>query len=137
MILALLFACAGSDKDSEAPAAAPTIEWLVPVADSTVPEGDLSCSLIVEYFHLEEPTMHNEGMAMGYLSLSLDGAEVLQTGETTPTVSVTAGEHTLSATLYYTDGDEVLIAGDVLCEEDDSEGCVTVDASVSFTVEPG
>ena len=130
MLLVLLLACAGEEK--EEPAAAPTVEWLVPQEGATVSAGDLSTALIVENLTLEEPLLHNEGEPIGYLSISLDGALVLETGDTNPVITVLAGEHLLSAALYYTDGDEVRANADGLCEEDD-ETCDPVIAEVGFT----
>lgn len=129
MLLVLTLACAG--KEAAEPSPAPTVEWLVPQPDATVSAGDLSTALIVEDLALEEPLMHNTGEPIGYLALSLDGALVLETGETNPVIAVDVGEHTLSAQLFYTDGDEVRASAEALCDEDD-ETCAPVIAEVSF-----
>ena len=130
MLLVLMLACAGKEAGEES-SPAPTVAWLVPQPDATVSAGDLSTALIVENLALEEPLMHNTGEPIGYLALSLDGALVLETGETNPVIAVDVGEHTLSAQLFYTDGDEVRASAEALCEEDD-ETCAPVIAEVGF-----
>lgn len=128
MLLAFLLACSGEKAE---PAPAPTVTWLVPQADSTVAIGELTISLVVDYFNLETPALHSVGEASGYMQISLDSTVVLETGLTTPTVNVDEGAHTLTAQLLYEDGDEVTVADDLLCEEGD-EGCEPVIATVMF-----
>lgn len=132
LLFLVLAACAGEEKEASEPA--PTVEWLVPADGGTTTAGDVSCSLIVENFALVSPALHNEGEPIGYLEISLDGVVALETEETTPTLSIEAGEHTLAAALIYADGDEVLASGDLLCEEE-GEGCEPVVAEISFTAE--
>ncbi|MDP2314202.1 MAG: hypothetical protein Q8P41_14965 [Pseudomonadota bacterium] len=103
MLLALLLACSGAKDDTGE--AASSITFLSPAAGATVPAGDVSVSVVVENFVLVSPAKHNEGEAEGYIAVSVDGAEVLQTGDTQFTVTLAAGAHTLGAELYYTDGD--------------------------------
>lgn len=137
MLVLMLAGCAGKTEETAEPA--PTITWLLPREGSSVTAGDLSCSLIVEGIDLQSPALrpaalHNSGAPIGYLELSLDGVVVLETGETTPTIPVEAGEHTLTAALLYIDGDEVLVNGDALCEEE-AEGCEPVVSEVGFSAE--
>ncbi len=133
MLLALLLACAGDEKE-EAALPAPSVEWLVPSDGGTATAGDVSCSLIVENFALESPALHNAGEPIGYLEIALDGVVVLESDETTPTIAVEAGAHTLTATLRYADGDEVLVSEELLCGEDE-EGCAPASAEIAFTAE--
>lgn len=126
VLLALLCAC--SDKAEEE--AAPTLSFLTPEDGGTVAAGDVTVTLIVENFTLEEPASamfrapgaafapwllpgsdaaaHNEGVAEGYCALSLDGTPVATLYTTQHELAaVGAGEHTLSAELFYSDGDAV------------------------------
>jgi hypothetical protein len=103
LLLMTLLAC---DDDGEALEPA-TVTFLVPTEGEAYPTGDLQISLVVENFNLVSPE-HNEGEAEGYVEVTLDNGEPLQTASTTPSVSLDeAGEHTLSAVLFYTDGDAV------------------------------
>lgn len=126
----LLFTFACKDAADDSALEPPELSFLSPEADSIVEAGDVAVSLVVEHFVLVEPVAsrdsradrafgalfdalippaaaHNEeGTPEGFISLSLDGSEVMSTGSTQATVSVTdAGEHTLEAELFYTDGD--------------------------------
>ena len=131
----LLLACA-DDKtlDSYEEMAAPAVTWLVPSEGDVVAAGDLSCSLLVENFTLESATMHTMGAAAGHVTYTVDGGDALETNTTTPTLTLTAGTHTLSAQLLYTDGDEVTTLDGMLCDEEDA-GCEPVVASVTVTAE--
>ncbi|MDP2313441.1 MAG: hypothetical protein Q8P41_11085 [Pseudomonadota bacterium] len=103
--LSLLLACSG-DKSDDTGAAAPSIEILHPTADDSLAIGPFSVTVLVEDFALEAPAKHNEGEPEGYISVSLDGVEVLTTAETTFSVSTdAAGTYTLAVELRYADGD--------------------------------
>lgn len=124
-MLALLFACqdpASTPTDLESP----TVSFLAPAAGSVVALGPLSVSLVVEHFQLEAPThtaiwplwthlvatasAHDEtGIVSGYVVLDLDGTVVEpHLASTQATIDLTeTGPHTLTATLFYVDGDEV------------------------------
>jgi hypothetical protein len=105
LVLSLFLACTGTPDDT-AVAEAPSLTFLSPADGATVAVGEVAVSVIVEDFALEAPAAkHNEGAPAGYLSVSVDGAEVLVTGDTQFTVTLAAGAHTLGAELLYTDGD--------------------------------
>ena len=130
----VLFTFACKDAADDSALEPPTLSILSPEADATVVAGDVAVSLVVEHFVLVEPVASRdsrsdrafgalmdlmipggsaaahteEGTPEGYISLSLDGTEVLTTGSTQATISVTdAADHTLEAQLFYTDGDEL------------------------------
>lgn len=94
-----------SGDEAEETAAAPAITLLDPLDGDTVPAGEVDLSFIVENFTLIDPAKHNEGTAEGYISVTVDGAEALQTASTQVTVTLTAGAHTVGGALYYADGD--------------------------------
>lgn len=104
--LALLaLACTG-DKDSAADTGPqPAVTFLDPLDGGTVTAGDVQLSLIVENFTLTDPAKHNEGTPEGYLSITVDGGEVVQTASTQITITLAAGAHTVGAGLFYADGD--------------------------------
>lgn len=104
LVLSLLLACSGAHDDTGAEEA-PTIEFLSPTDGATVPAGDVAVSVVVDDFTLESPAKHNEGAPEGYLSVTVDGAEVLTTAETQFTVTLAAGAHTIGAELRFVDGD--------------------------------
>lgn len=133
LLLVSLIAC-GGDGDDTAATEAPTVSWLEPAADGTVTAGTVPASLVVEHFTLEDPAMHSEGGAEGYVAVSVDGSVVLETSQTTFDLDLTAGMHTLDAQLFYVDGDEVSVAEGALCEED-QEGCEPVVAEIMVTAE--
>lgn len=135
--LLLAFACTGPDEDAgDEAVAAPSIEWLVPSDGDTVTAGDVACSTIVDGFTLVNVAKHSEGAPTGYLSVTVDGAEVLATSDTNFTVTLAAGAHDLSAGLFYEDGDEVLATDTELCDEDTTDAaCAPVAATVSVTAE--
>jgi hypothetical protein len=134
MMLLLWLGCAADTDTGEGAEPAPTVTWLVPSEGDTVAVGDVSCSLIVEEFSMVSPTFHSMGAPTGYLELSVDGNMALQTGDTTPILTLEAGDHELSAELHYTDGDAVLVADGRLCREE-ARGCMAVCATISLTVE--
>jgi len=108
MLIPLLFlACTGHPDDTGELAEAPSLSWLTPADGDTVAAGEVACSVVVDDFTLEDPAKHNEGAPIGYISVSVDGAEVLTTGSTNFTLTLTAGAHDLSAALFYADGDEI------------------------------
>lgn len=136
-LLLVLLACADKGHDSGTEEAeAPHLEWLSPADGDTVAAGDVAGSIVVERFTLEDPAKHSEGGAGGYLSIAVDGAEMLQSGSTTFTIPLQAGAVALSATLFYADGDEILATADALCGEDEEDAaCQPVTATVNVTVE--
>lgn len=109
LLLAALIACTGSDSGDSATAATPTVEFVSPADDATVPVGDVALSIAVENFLLTDPAKHNEGEPEGYLQVDwTDGTtpDSVQTASTTPTISIaTAGSWTLTADLFFADGD--------------------------------
>ena len=123
MLLALtLLACAGKSEDTGGEAvAAPTIAWLSPSDGDTVAAGDVSCSVVVADFTLDDPAKHNGGAPIGYVEVSVDAAVVTQTGGTTFTLTLDGGVHDLTAQLFYADGDEVSATTVRLCDEDDTD----------------
>jgi len=137
LLLSLLGCSSGSSTDSgEAPVAPPLIEWLNPADGATIEAGDATCSTIIDAFTLADPAKHSEGAPTGYVAVSVDGAEVLQSGATTFTLTLDAGAHELTAALFYADGDEVSANADRLCEEDDTgDTCAPVAATIAVTVE--
>ena len=104
MLLALLLACTGAPDDSGEGLGA-SVSFLSPVDGDTVTAGDVAVSIVVDGFTLHAPAKHNEGEAAGYVAVSVDGAEVLTTGETQFTLPLVAGAHTLTAELHFEDGD--------------------------------
>jgi hypothetical protein len=109
-LLPFLLACTGSADDT-AEAETPTISFLAPEDGATVPAGDIDVSLVVDDFTLEDPAKHNEGQPEGYVELSwTDGttSDEEQTADTNTVISITSpGAWTLTASLYFADGDEV------------------------------
>jgi hypothetical protein len=110
MLLALLVACTSSGDDSVTPET-PTISFLQPTDGATVAVGKLALSIVVEHFALHDPSKHNEGEPEGYVEVAwTDGnaADSMTTASTTPTIELpTAGSWTISAELYFADGDEI------------------------------
>lgn len=135
LLTLLLLACTTTDS-GEKELAAPTIAWLDPADGASVTAGDVAASLVVENFSLEDPAKHNDGTPIGYISVAVDEVEVLTTGSTTFTLSLTAGMHMLHAQLYFSDGDEVTANAESLCDEDgDQTGCEIVMAMASVTAD--
>lgn len=132
-MLLLLLACT-SPAPSDDSVDPPTLAWLSPHADARLPEGEVSCAVIIESFTLHDPAKHNSGVPIGHVRIAMDGDEVLLSGQTTFSLSFAAGPHTLEATLLYADGDAVFASPDQLCEEE-SEECGPVRAEVSVEVE--
>lgn len=103
ILLLLPLACDGDDVETE-PA---SISFLVPTEGESYPAGELTLSLVVENFSLVAPK-HNDGEAEGYIEIVLDDDGAMQTDSTTPTITLDeVGEHTLTAGLFYSDGDAV------------------------------
>lgn len=136
MFFAIFFAaaCSGSKDTGEEAVPAASVEWISPTDGDTVTAGDVACSIAAENFVLTDPAKHNEGTPLGYIEISVDEAVVTQTSSTTPTVTLEAGSHTLTAQLFLSDGDEVLTDGTNTCDEDD-DACEPVVASISVTAE--
>jgi hypothetical protein len=109
MLMFLFLACDNGD-DSVAPET-PTISFLEPAEDAAVPVGDLQLSLVVDHFMLHDPAKHNEGEPEGFVRVEwTDGtaSDELDTGSTTPTIDIaSAGTWTITAELYFADGDEI------------------------------
>ena len=120
--LCVLSACSGDKDTGDAPA--PTLSFLAPAEGATVAQGTVDVTIVVENFVLETPLTatnrlvdllpggvayaHNDGEAEGYAALTLDGADAgLLTGSQGTLEGVAAGSHTLTAELYYSDGDKV------------------------------
>jgi hypothetical protein len=82
------------------------VSFLVPTEGESYPAGDLTLSIVVENFGLVSPE-HTAGEAEGYIEVSLDGGDPLQTSSTTPSIAVEEGEREVTATLFYSDGDPV------------------------------
>lgn len=134
MLLVLtLLACTGKEDDSGAAVAAPTVTWLSPTDGATVTAGLVSCSIVIDGFALQDPAKHNDGAPAGYIAISVDDAVVLSTGDTTFDLTVGTGPHTLTAQLYYADGDEVSATTTRLCDEEDTDtACAPVVASIAI-----
>ena len=109
MLLLTLLACDGG-QDSVA-LETPTVSFLSPADDASVSVGALPLSMVVEHFALHDPAKHNEGEPEGFVRVAwTDGtaSETLDTGSTTPTIDIaSAGTWTITAALYYADGDEI------------------------------
>jgi hypothetical protein len=104
----LLTACTG-ETDTAADVDA-TVTFLSPADGDEVPVGDLACSVVVENFLLTDPAKHGgEEEPEGYIGVSVDGTEVLQSSATNFTITLdTAGVVELTAELFYAnDGDSL------------------------------
>lgn len=100
--LLLVLGCGGEEPE----AAAASVTFVDPVDGDSVEVGAQSVSVLVEGFTLEPPAKHNEGEPTGYLAITLDGEEVLQTASTVFDVTFAEpGNVTLGAELFYADGD--------------------------------
>jgi hypothetical protein len=107
LIMLMALGCTHKDHhdDSVAEATA-TVSFLVPIDDEQIVLGDNTASLLVEGFTLVDVERHNEGTPEGFVRLSLDGVMVVESGLTQLPYTLTeAGEHTLTAELFYSDGD--------------------------------
>ena len=107
LIMLLALGCAHKDhhEDSAAEATA-TVSFLVPLDEELVVLGDNTASLLVEGFTLVDVQRHNEGTPEGFVRLSLDGVTVVESGLTQLPYTLTeTGAHTLTAELFYSDGD--------------------------------
>jgi len=137
MLLFFLAACEPvadtADTDSAESAEAPAVDWLAPAEGADVlPEVD--CSLVVTDFTFVDLAKHTEGGASGFLRVRVDGVDAGDFDSTTFTLgALDTGAHTLSAQLYYEDGDAIEAADGRLCDEEE-EGCAPVTASVAVTV---
>jgi hypothetical protein len=120
--LVVLLGCHGEDV-----VYTPSVMFLAPAADATLPSGDVDVSIVVDDFDLTAPETaarapalvpfplrlviptaeaHSEGgLPAGYCALELDDVEVAQLVQTQASVAVGPGEHTLSCALTYADGD--------------------------------
>ena len=107
LIMLVVLACAHKDHhDDSAAEATATVSFLAPLDDELVVLGDNSASLLVEGFTLVDVERHNEGTPEGFVRLSLDGVMVAESGLTQLPYTLTeTGEHTLTAELFYSDGD--------------------------------
>lgn len=126
LFLVFLLACTKEEEVTYNP----TVSFLSPAEDASVAAGDVSVSIVVDDFVLTGPAdearvayppsvplwllvntaeAHNEeGMPAGYAELALDGVVVAQLSETQDTLpAVAAGEHDLTATLFFADGDDI------------------------------
>lgn len=104
LTLLTLLACGTTETKDTGPL--PTLTFLDPIDGDTVPVGEKTVSVIVENFALVDPAKHNEGEAEGYITVRLNGTEVLQTGATQfPVTFDTAGSATLEGELFFSDGD--------------------------------
>ena len=96
-----LFACAEEDV-----AAAPSVAFLAPLEGAVVAaDTSVAVSLLVEDFVLASPAKHNEGTPEGYVLLRVDGVDAETLASTQTEVLLATGPHTLTAELFYLDGD--------------------------------
>ena len=130
-MLLLLLACGTGEKEETV---APSLSWLSPSDGESVAIGSLSCALIIESFSLVDPSKHNEGAPIGFVSITVDGNDTLEVGSTTFDLTLEAGAHTLGATLYYADGDAVQAKDGLLCEEEATD-CTPIEAKIAVTAE--
>jgi hypothetical protein len=109
-MLALFFLACDKGDDSVA-LETPTISFLEPADDAKVAVGDLPLSMVVDHFVLHDPAKHNEGEPEGFVRLEWSNgtaSDDLDTGSTTPTIEIpSAGSWTVTAELYFADGDEI------------------------------
>lgn len=141
--LVLVLACGEKGPaDTAVDAATPTLTFLEPTGDATVPTGDVAVSILVEDFELVTPSAtarvqpgfdptswlpvgtahaHGDEAGRGYVTLTLDGGTPVELSSTQTTLpAVAAGEHILMGELMHEDGEAVDPA---------------VTATVTFTVE--
>ncbi len=126
LVSSLATAACGGDEPEPTP---PTVAILAPGDGESVAAGDVALSIVVTDFDLVEPGTaarrapgfdptawlpiagawaHGDEAAKGWVSVQLDGAEVLQLGDTQGTLTgVTAGAHELVPTLIHEDGEPV------------------------------
>ena len=107
LIMLVALACAHkAHHDDSAAEATASVSFLAPLDEELVVLGDNSASLLVEGFTLVDVERHNEGTPEGFVRLSLDGVMVAESGLTQLPYTLTeTGEHTLTAELFYSDGD--------------------------------
>ena len=102
----LMMACNSEPKESVTDPA--VVMFLVPGEGESLQVGTQGFAIIVENFELVSPAKHSEGLAAGYVEVTLDDTVVGQFSATNFDVDVAAaGNHTVTATLFYEDGDEV------------------------------
>lgn len=105
LIMLVTLGCANKDYAADS-ASAPTVAFLAPADGELVVLGERTASLVVEGFTLAEVERHNEGTPEGFVRLSLDGETVIESGLTQLPYTLTdTGPHTLTAELFYSDGD--------------------------------
>lgn len=108
--LLTVFACAGSGDSGESlseevgPA---TIAFIDPVNGGTVITGDVTFSVDVANFTLEDPAKHNDDQPIGYIQLTLDDADAGIAFDRHFDLTLEGGDHTLLAALMFEDGDEL------------------------------
>jgi hypothetical protein len=110
LIALLLVACDGSSDTGEAEAETPVVSFVSPTDGDTVTAGDVPVSIAVEHFLLVDLAKHNEGEPEGYISFTYtQGAtsETMESSETAFTAPLEAGAATLTADLYFEDGDQI------------------------------
>jgi hypothetical protein len=135
LTLLTLLGCSDEGDDSSQRVDAPTVAWLAPMDGETVKAGDVSCSVVISGFLLEDPAKHNEGEPEGYVAIGLDGTEALKSGDTTFTLALAKGAHALTAALHYADGDEVMGDGEHVCGAGDETGCAPIAETIDVMVE--
>lgn len=127
MLSLLLFLACTSKADESGGSEDPTVSFLAPEDGATVGSA-VEVSVVVENFVLSDAGLHNdEGeTASGFITFAWDdgGAQITEsTASTQATLSINStGEHSITATLFYDDGDAV---------EPEASATVTV------TVSPG
>lgn len=135
-MLVLLFACTpvnDTADTAEAAVEAPTLAWISPQDGDDV-GMTVNASVAAEEFSFVDLAKHTEGRAAGWLEVSVDGVVVDTYDTTTFTLDgLAAGAHTLTAALVYEDGDAVMAADGLLCDEDDT-ACAAVAADIGVTV---
>ena len=106
-----LFFLACDKGDDSVALEKPTISFLEPADDAKVAVGDVQLSIVVDSFTLHDPAKHNEGQPEGYIEVGWSNgtaSDELETGSTTPTIEIpAAGSWTITAELYFADGDEI------------------------------
>lgn len=109
MISLVLFACSGEsdsgDEQEDSHSEAPALSFLSPDDGETVGIANVEVSIVADNFTLHDPAKHNEGQPEGYISFAVDGVEERKTADQQFTITLTTGGHTLSAELFYEDGD--------------------------------
>lgn len=110
LISLLLAACTVSSDTGDAESETPVVSFVSPADGATVTAGEVNVSIAVEHFMLVDLAKHNEGEPEGYISFTYaqgDTSETIESGETAFTVALEAGAATLTADLYFEDGDQI------------------------------